>query len=519
LFSRLLREIAHALRRAKPPASADAEAMLRAAVAATSTELASILAAAPVELFPRRTDVAGDEASLARADCVVLVACDPHYFRNFALPFANSLARNGAVDAILRLQVIAPDPWIADEVEVMRRETPALRIHYEGVGIAASLTSDPGALRTAYACARLIALPEVLRRYQLPVLVLDIDILIEGALSGPLRASPAAGALATGNAPDDEKPWLRFVPSPLLVRPTSAGVACAEAISRYAGHFLARGIAPWGLDRVALAVAPSGASAASNNVATCDASIWPLGASLDHDKAAMRSPKFREYLPRLRHAFGWTLPGTDVFFPYQLAHSKTLLGRPAWEAPLLKACVPYFGRRRRALDIGAHVGFWSWWLSRHFAGVDAFEPQPLLQECLRANVDAANVTLHGIALGAHEGATMAEFDPANTGMSHLVEGTGGAIPVRRLDDFAFDDVDFIKLDAEGYELFVLQGGVETLRRNRPVVLVEQAEWNARYGVEYLAAVSFLESLGARQLARLSNYDFLLGWDGEASAQS
>jgi FkbM family methyltransferase len=521
LFTRLLREFTHALRRGKlSQASADPEAALSAAVVATPAALAAIKAETPAELFPRLPVAAPDEpAPGAHAGYAVLSCCDPHYFRNFALPFAKSLATNGAVDAVLHLQVIAPDPWIADEVSVLRRETPGLQIRYEAVGIADSLTRDLGALRTALACSRFIALPDVLRRYRLPVLVLDIDVLIEGALLEPVRAHATADVLTTGNAPEKEQPWLRFVPSPLLVRPTTAGIAFAETISRYANHFMARGIAPWGLDRIALAAAYAELESSGAALASCDATAWPIGTSLDHDQAAMRSQQFRKYLPRLRRAFGWTLPGTDVFFPYQLACSKILCDRPAWEAPLLEACVRFFGRHRRALDVGAHVGFWSWWLSRHFARVDAFEPQPVLQECLRANVDAANVTLHGVALGEHEGATSAEFDPANTGMSHLVEGTAGSIPVRRLDEFGFDDVDFVKLDAEGYELFVLKGGVETLRRNHPVVLVEQAEWNARYGVEYLAAVTFLESLGARLLARLSNYDFLLGWDSDVPAQS
>lgn len=478
------------------------------------------MAGAPAELFPRPLGAGTDDAGpSARAEFVVLSCCDPHYFRNFALPFAKSLAKNGAIDTILHLQVIAPDAWVADEVGVLRRETPGLRIRYEGVGIAASLTNDLGALRTALACARFVALPDVLRSYQLPVLVLDIDVLIEDGLAAALASRGDAAVLTTANEPQSAQPWRRYVPSPLLVTPTPAGFAFADGFSRYANHFMARGIAPWGLDRIALAAACAELESSGGALASCDVSAWPIGASLDHDQAAMRSQQFREYLPRLRRAFGWTLPGTDVFFPYQLAHSKILLDRPAWEAPLLEACVPFFGRRRRALDIGAHVGFWSWWLSRHFARVDAFEPQPLLQECLRANVDAANVTLHDMALGEHAGAASTEFDPANTGMSHLVEGTAGSIPVRRLDEFGFDDVDFVKLDAEGYELFVLQGGIETLKRNHPVVLVEQAEWNARYGVEYLAAVTFLEALGARQLARLSNYDFLLGWDTEAPVRT
>lgn len=43
----------------------------------------------------------------------------------------------------------------------------------------------------------------------------------------------------------------------------------------------------------------------------------------------------------------------------------------------------------------------------------------------------------------------------------------------RLDDFRIPEhIDFIKIDVEGYEQMVLQGAGETLRRNRPVIMIE-----------------------------------------------
>jgi hypothetical protein len=46
------------------------------------------------------------------------------------------------------------------------------------------------------------------------------------------------------------------------------------------------------------------------------------------------------------------------------------------------------------------------------------------------------------------------------------------VPVKRLDDFSFDRVGFIKIDVEGHELSVLKGARELLQRDKPNLLIE-----------------------------------------------
>jgi hypothetical protein len=41
-----------------------------------------------------------------------------------------------------------------------------------------------------------------------------------------------------------------------------------------------------------------------------------------------------------------------------------------------------------------------------------------------------------------------------------------------LDYFEFEDISFIKIDVEGFELEVLEGSIKTINENRPIINLE-----------------------------------------------
>jgi FkbM family methyltransferase len=197
-------------------------------------------------------------------------------------------------------------------------------------------------------------------------------------------------------------------------------------------------------------------------------------------------------------------------------------GKLTYQYHKLDAALTHCKQFRVAIDVGAHCGLWSMHLVKWFRFVHMFEPVAAHRECLAKNIqykerlepgeDPVCGELYPIALGAHEGRVKIHTAPTSSGDS-WVDGEGD-IPLKRLDDVlpAIDDVDFIKLDCEGYELFALRGGEALLKRCRPCIIVEQKPGRAeKFGLPRTGAVDYLQSLGAK-LRREMSGDFILSWD-------
>ena len=79
----------------------------------------------------------------------------------------------------------------------------------------------------------------------------------------------------------------------------------------------------------------------------------------------------------------------------------------------------------------------------------------------------------------------------------LVQGFGSVVPVRRLDDVAPERTRLIKIDVEGAEISVLRSGLESIRKDRPFVIMEfSCEMVRRVSeADPLDALSWIEGLG------------------------
>ncbi len=141
-------------------------------------------------------------------------------------------------------------------------------------------------------------------------------------------------------------------------------------------------------------------------------------------------------------------------------------------------------------DVGANVGQHSLFLSKHADQVVAFEPNPVPLRSLKAKAERNrldNLRVIEAALGAREEELDLYLPNAfNTGTGSLKPETANdpvvaKVRVATLDgvssELSLPRIDVLKMDVQGWEASVLEGGQRKLRADRPVILTEISREN------------------------------------------
>ena len=208
---------------------------------------------------------------------------------------------------------------------------------------------------------------------------------------------------------------------------------------------------------------------------------------------------------------GWWFPDGETHFQKMLDKSIAKGGPARYQWQVRDRSINYVTRRRLALDIGANVGLWSRDLCEHFDQVIAFEPVDMFRECLTRNVPNNKLIIQPTALGDQETMINMIITENNMGHTHVDPDSYGQgnTQVRRLDNLDLDVVDYMKIDCEGFEYKIIQGAEQTIRRCRPIIVVEQKP-HGTYSDNQHAAIDLLRAFGMQRLDQVKD-DWIMGW--------
>lgn len=192
---------------------------------------------------------------------------------------------------------------------------------------------------------------------------------------------------------------------------------------------------------------------------------------------------------------------------------------------VLDRCVARARDRRIALQAGGNLGIFPKRLAATFETVYTFEPAPDLFAAMMHNAPEPNIIRFQAALGNTRrlvGLSRQRRDGRRNnheGITH-VSGTG-VIPTLQIDDLGLPVCDFLQLDLEGWELYALMGGLDTIHRCRPALVVEINKNQGFVGIQpdYLRDV--VKSLGYRFVERLMSDELYVPaeWPREEAAAS
>ena len=135
-----------------------------------------------------------------------------------------------------------------------------------------------------------------------------------------------------------------------------------------------------------------------------------------------------------------------------------------------------------AIDVGAWIGDSSLIIAKKFKKVFIFEPVNEVADCCNQNLidnKIENFEIYRIGLSNKSGTQiLLNKGKSFSGWINTVDSLQGSgkrqieIQTELLDQYDFMNIDFIKIDVDSHEGFLLQGSMKFFQNNNPVIMIE-----------------------------------------------
>lgn len=179
--------------------------------------------------------------------------------------------------------------------------------------------------------------------------------------------------------------------------------------------------------------------------------------------------------------------GTKVYLPYykndliqkEIANTKDFYEVGMLDSLLNKGVLDSL-KKGIFLDIGSNIGNHTLYFFQraYIQSAYCFEPVQDTFQILQKNITLNNLQdktkLFNAGVGEKEGmAQIKNYNTNNTGLSQLKICNEGSIPVIAIDNMTFEgNISFIKIDVEGFELNVIKGMLNTIKKHKPIIYIE-----------------------------------------------
>lgn len=171
------------------------------------------------------------------------------------------------------------------------------------------------------------------------------------------------------------------------------------------------------------------------------------------------------------HGTGWLWPKDDTGVWKHFHHRDTIQS--------LNEIVSLCTDKRTVIQAGGNCGIYPVYFSKYFEKVITFEPSVDNFYCLSNNATKDNIYKYQSAVG--NSTTPVKIEKVQNIGGYKVIGEG-YIPQLMIDSFNLQNVDLIQLDVEGHEGYAIQGALETIKRCKPLVMLETKSKNASHSI-------------------------------------
>jgi FkbM family methyltransferase len=156
--------------------------------------------------------------------------------------------------------------------------------------------------------------------------------------------------------------------------------------------------------------------------------------------------------------------------------------------------VKYVKNKSYVIQAGGNMGMWPVKYATIFENVFTFEPDDINLYCLKKNVNSNNITVYPYAVGeTTRNISMEVMLEKNRGANRVV--FGGDTPMITIDELNFEGCDLLQLDVEGFEHQAVLGAIETIKKFKPVIVLELKSHGEHYGFTDDETINFVKSLG------------------------